>query len=151
MRSGTVFLAVIACTALVACTSMKPYFFSPTIGCTGHDCAALVTVTSIGNACKPDDIMTIDLKTGDPGEKKITWKIATPGYEFSRESYKFGIFIKDDPFDEFKDANVPGSGDTLTIKFNGNTMGRPYRYAITVRKATGNKAFCETLDPWMIS
>lgn len=153
MRIGTLFLSVVACAALAACSPalMKPNLFSQKIDCAGHDCAAKVTVSSIGNTCTPDPIFNIDLKTGDTGEKKITWTMATDGYEFSRESYKFAIFVKDNPFDEFKDVDVPGNGKTLTIKFNARSTGRNYRYAITVRKSTGNKDFCETLDPWLIS
>jgi hypothetical protein len=160
MRIGTVLLAFIACGVLAACqtNSVKPQVNSaildlsaPRIKCTGHDCAVDVTVALIGNKCTPDPILNIDLATGDTGEKKITWKMATEGYEFSGESFKFGIFIKDNPLNEFKDAKVPGNGQTLTMMFKGNASGNNYRYAITVRKSAGNKDFCETLDPWMIS
>jgi predicted small secreted protein len=151
MRIGTVPLVVMACAVLAACApnAVKP--FGQNIKCTGHDCAADVTVSSVGSTCIPDQILDIDLKTGDAGYKTITWKMATDGYEFSGESYKFGIFIKNNPFNEFKEANVLGNGKILVIKFNGTSSGKDYRYAITVRKSTGSKDFCDTLDPWMIS
>jgi hypothetical protein len=113
-----------------------------------------VTVDSKGDWCKPKGIDPIDLSTGDHGGKTVTWTIGTDGYEFSNEAYKFGIFIKDDPFDEFKDAKVTANGKKLTISFNGRLTGKAYRYAVTVRKSTANpkvhKEFCETLDPWLL-
>jgi hypothetical protein len=75
----------------------------------------------------------------------------TPGYEFSGEPYKFGIFIKDDPDDDFNNAVVPGNGQTVTIIFKHRNPGNKYRYGINVRRSTGNKPFCEPLDPWLIS
>lgn len=152
MRTGAVLLAAFVGTGLIGCAGHRALDGGDKarLQCAGKDCPVNVTVSTTGSVCKPDAIPDLDLRTGDPGEKKITWTLPD-GYEFSRESYKFGLFVKSDPFDEFKDASVPGNGKTLTIKFNGNVTGRWYEYAITVRRSTGNKPFCDTLDPWMIS
>jgi len=157
MRIGTMLLAAAACSAAVACSVLdqRPDRSSPRISCTGNRCDAAVTVTSSGAWCKPDEIMPIDLSTGAGGGKTVSWTIGTPGYEFSNESYKFGIFIKNDPIDEFKDAKVIENGRKLVITFNGKRSDKAYKYAVTVRRSTpnkeGHKEFCETLDPWLIN
>jgi hypothetical protein len=156
MRIGTILLAAVACGAMACSTfEQKPDRSSPRIACTGNKCDAKVTVASSGAWCRPDPILPIDLSTGEHGGKTVTWTIETEGYEFSNESYKFAIFIKDDPFDEFKDAKVIANGKRLTITFNERLPGKAYRYAVTVRKSTpnkeGHKEFCETLDPWLLN
>ncbi len=153
MRTGTVLLAAFVGTVLIGCAAHHPLDGGDRqrLQCTGKECTVNVTISATGGVCKPDAIPDLDLRTADSGEKKITWMLATEGYEFSRESYKFGLFIKSDPFDEFKDASVPGNGKTLTIKFEHHVPGRWYEYGVTVRRSTGSKAFCDTLDPWMIS
>lgn len=160
MRIGTLFMVAIASATLVGCSSGRfkplhidgfPNPFYKTVQCTTQDCDVSVTVTenmSTGT-CTLDVADRLDLRLPATGERNVTWTIATAGYEFSRESYKFGIFIKSDPRDEFKNVQITGSGKSLSIQFKHQRTGIDYSYALTVRRT--NKTFCETLDPWMIS
>lgn len=171
MRSGTLFLTAIASSVLIGCGSpgLKPsYFqnrpvyvenlFSHNVHCDTKDCSLIVTV----NDCAGGDIKVtspsttdgpdLDMRAGPTNqERTITWKIVTPGYEFSKESFKYGILIKSDPGDEFKDAQV--SGDTLTLKYNKKATGSQgsYTYGLQLRSSRGDKAYCALLDPWLIS
>lgn len=152
MQKEARWFGLLAVVALAGCASMEraPDRSGPRISCNGNQCDATVTVSSSGTTCKPDAIIPIDLATGRRGPKSVTWILGTEGYVFSDESFKFGLFIKDDPFDEFKDARVTANGRRLTITFNDRLPGKAYRYAITVRRAA-NKEFCETLDPWLLN
>jgi hypothetical protein len=153
MKKGTRWVGALALITLAGCSTTErvPDRSVPRISCNGNQCDATVTVTSTGAACKPDGIIPIDLATGRRGAKTVTWVMGTEGYVFSDESYKWGLFVKDDPFDEFKDARVTANGRRLTITFNDRLPGKSYRYAITVRRAGGAKEFCETLDPWLLN
>jgi len=82
----------------------------------------------------------------------LNWTLATTGYEFSKEHYKFAIIIKTNPNDEFNTAVVTGNGQSLSLKFKhgAGSRGKQYAYALSVRPA-GGTAFCEWVDPWLIS
>ncbi|HVE49496.1 MAG TPA: hypothetical protein VNG69_07775 [Casimicrobiaceae bacterium] len=119
--------------------------------CNTATCMLDVTVgtnSTTGN-CIPatTDVIVI---AGSHGQRTITWNITTSGYEFSREDYKFGLFIKSDPGDQFKNVQITDGGRSLSIKFDKKTPHRAHEYALTVRRNSGAKAFCDTLDPWMI-
>ena len=111
-----------------------------------------VTMSATGGVCKPDAIPDLDLEHGGLGGEEDHLDAGTDGYEFSRESYKFGLFIKSDPFDEFKDASVPGNGKTLTIKFEHHVPGRWYWNSASLCAGRPEASPSgDTLDPWMIS
>jgi hypothetical protein len=153
MRIGTLSLAALAAAALVGCAPMSPRDMHPDIlkakKCSTSSCELEVTVNEnvATNKCEP---VVQDLQfTGADGERSVEWKITTPGYEFSREQYKFAIFVKDNPQDKFKGAST--SGRTLSLRFNHKATPslKWYAYVLAVRRADGT--FCETLDPWLIS
>jgi hypothetical protein len=112
-----------------------------------------------GGGCKAESVSVPTASVvGQPaGDKAMTWVLrggdGSP-YEFSRENWKFAITFKEDgadPNGKFKDANVPGNGKKLTIKF---VHGAPqdatgYSYGLTVRRSS-NGQFCSTLDPWFV-
>jgi len=127
----------------------------PRISCAAAQCDAKVTVSDSGGRCEPDYINPIDLRTGGGGPKMIKWTLDTPGYEFSREPFKFAILFETDPLDQFQDASVSKDGRTLTIRFNANPRKadepQSFKYAITVRKTDERKTFCKTLDPWLLN
>lgn len=160
MRSGTVCLAAIVCATLVGCASpgrIKPMYFEGfpnlfvrAVKCTTPDCSVTVTVTeNADGTCVLDVPDILDVKTGPAGERNVRWMISTAGYEFSKEAYKYGIFIKTDPDEEFKNVQISGNGRDLSLKFRHQHTGIDYSYALTVQRA--NKTFCATLDPWLIS
>ena len=163
MRIGTLFLAAIAAATLVGCSApgtIRPMYFpggfNPfirVVQCTQQDCSVTVAVTenSSANFCVPDVAEILDVSGGAAGQRNVTWTITTDGYEFSKESYKYGIFIKSDPDDEFKNVQITGNGKSLSLKFEHQVTGKSYSYALTVRRTGGNKSFCKTLDPWLIS
>jgi hypothetical protein len=93
------------------------------------------------------------MTSGPSGQRSVTWTITNnQGYEFSKESYKYGIFIKLDGGDEFKNVQITNGSKSLTINYTKQAMGTAYySYALTVRRTDGDKNFCKTLDPWMIS
>lgn len=147
-------LAAFASATLVGCASpgrIKPiYPFARTVQCTTQDCSLNVTVTEKSDGtCVLDVADILDVKMGPSGQRNLTWTISTSGYEFSKESYKFGIFIKSNPDAEFKNVQITGSGKTLSIQFQHQRTGIDYSYALSVQRA--NKTFCETLDPWVIT
>lgn len=156
MRIGTLFLIVVGCATLVGCSSrvfVKPIFnpFARTVPCTTRDCSLPVTVTENASTrtCDLDVAEYLNVQGGPSGQRSLTWTIGTDGYQFSRESYKYGIFIKTDPGDEFKNVQITGNGKSLSIQFNHQRTGIDYGYALTVRRSDGS--FCNTLDPWLIS
>jgi hypothetical protein len=160
MRIRSLFLAAIASATLVGCGSpgrIKPFYFdgfSPfvkTVHCTTQDCSLTVTVTenSATGTCVLDVADILNVKLPATGDRNLTWTIATDGYEFSKEAYKYGIFIKSDPDDEFKNVQITGNGKSLSIQFKHQRTGIDYSYALSVRRT--NKTFCETLDPWLIT
>lgn len=157
MRIGTLLLAAIAAVTLVGCGSpgtIKPIYFYPfakTVQCSTQDCSLNVTVTenATTGTCVIEVADILDMKGGPAGQRNVTWTITTPGYEFSKEFYKYGIFIKSNPDDEFKNVQITGPGTSLSIQFKHQQTGIDYSYALSVRRT--NKTFCETLDPWMIS
>jgi hypothetical protein len=161
MRIGTLSLAAVAAAALVGCASpgtFRPMYFPgytnvfiKSVKCTTADCSLSVTVTEDGGVCKLDVAEVLDVTEGPVGARNITWTIETAGYEFSKESYKYGIFIKSDPDEEFKNVQITASGKSLSLKFEHNAPGAAYSYALTARRTSGNKAFCKTLDPWLIT
>jgi hypothetical protein len=166
MRSGTLLLAAIAAAVLVGCGSQRirptDYTYIPnpfvksaqcgTPACslvvTVNDCAnGIITVTDPETNSGPD----LDMSTGS-GARSVTWKIVTPGYEFPKEPFKYGILIKGDPDDEFKNAHISGGGDSLTLDYNKKGTGtRYYVYGLQLRSTIGNKPFCALLDPWVIT
>ena len=125
--------------------------FIKSVKCTTVDCSVSVTVTDDGSVCKLDVVEVLDVTEGPSGARNVTWTIDTQGYEFSKESYKFGIFVKSDPDEEFKNVQITGGGKSLSLKFEHNAPGMAYSYALTVRRTAGNKGFCKTLDPWLIT
>jgi len=158
MRKGMLILAAIASTTLIGCGSQPILsesgrnFFSTVQKCSDQDCKVMVTV----NDCAKGDISVVDYvdMSSGPADKQrtVTWTITNEsGYEFSKESFKFGIFIKLDGGDEFKNAQA--SGKTVTIKYDkkAHTDTNFYSYALTVRRTDGDKGFCKTKDPWMIT
>jgi hypothetical protein len=156
MRIGTLVFAAVAAATLVGCATIKPMYvrghynpFYTVDQCTVQDCTVEVRVTADGNACTLSTVQILDVSQ-PPVARNITWKLVTEGYEFSKESYKFGIFIKNDPDEEFQNAQVNANG-TLSLHFAHTASGRDYSYALTVRKKGGDKGFCATLDPWLIS
>jgi hypothetical protein len=172
MRSGILFLTAIASSVLVGCGSpgLKPSYFqnrpvyvedTPPVLCPTQDCSLVVTVNDCagGDIKVTDPLMTagpnLNMKSGPTQlSRKITWKIVTAGYEFADDSFKYGILIKSDPDDEFKNAQVTGSGkDTLTIQYTKNATGSQgqYTYGLQLRSSSGNKPYCALLDPWLIS
>ena len=160
MKTKGLVLAAVACATLAACGTTrhawKPFLyraFAHTQDCNVKDCPVDVTVginSSTGN-CIPAVVEVLNLRPGPAGQRSIVWTITTPGYEFSREDYKFGIFIKSDPFDEFKNVRITDANKKLSLDFANSATGKAYSYALTVRKASGAKEFCDTLDPWLIS
>jgi hypothetical protein len=155
MRIGSLLLVVMASAALVACSSTgkrglflfeKP--FVSTQRCDTHDCPPVtVTVTEAGDTCSGSvDFYVIDFRQG-PGPHRVTWTI-TGNYVFSSEPYKFGIFIKNDPRKQFKNALVQGNGKRLVIDFAHDYTGHAYyEYSLNFQRADGS--FCDALDPWM--
>jgi len=137
------------------------YFENPlvrAVQCSTQDCPLVVTV----NDCANGDIqitdpgMTagpdLDMRSGPTGQRSVTWTIKTPGYEFAKEPFKYGILIKSDPDDEFKNSQVTAGGDSLTIQYTKKRTGRSnYVYGLQLRSTSGNKNFCALLDPWLIS
>ena len=155
MRIGTLSLAALAAAALVGCATVKPMYyrghtnpFYTVSNCTTQDCTVNVTVVADGDTCVPSTVQILDVSQ-PAGARNITWTITTDGYEFSKETYKFGIFIKNDPDEEFKNATTDGKN--LKLRFEHSATGKEYSYALTVRRTTGDKGFCKTLDPWLIS
>lgn len=154
MRIGTLFLIVVGCAALAGCSSTGRHMFNPfarTVQCTTRDCSLPVTVTENASTktCDLDVAEYLNVQGGPSGQRSVTWTIDTDGYQFSKESYKYGIFIKTDPYDEFKNVQITGNGKSLSIQFNHQRTGIDYGYALTVRRSDGS--FCKTLDPWMLS
>ncbi|TMG94508.1 MAG: hypothetical protein E6H71_13985 [Betaproteobacteria bacterium] len=151
MRTRITSLLFIAVASAVLASCAQPGFkpSDTTNRCAGPECEIPVTVNSIGDSCQPGPVADIDA-TAD-GPHKITWKMITPGFEFSGTPVKFAIFIKEDPDDDFSNAVVPGNGQTVTIMFNHKHPRKNYRYGVNVRRSTGDKPFCEPLDPWLIS
>ncbi|HEY3180584.1 MAG TPA: hypothetical protein VGL25_17085 [Casimicrobiaceae bacterium] len=149
-RIGTLLFIAVASAVLVSCAlpGFKPL---DTNRCSGPECEISVTVISIGDSsCQAAPVGDIDATAA--GEHRITWRMTTPNFEFSGEPYKFGIFIKDDPDDDFKNAVVQGNGQTASLTLNHKKPGTRYRYGINVRRSNViNKPFCEPLDPWLIS
>jgi hypothetical protein len=161
MRIETLLPAAVAAAMLVACASPGPHEpthmrgstvpFSTVHPCQTQDCSVDVAVVATANDCIPTVVGIIDARGGVAGARNITWTITTTGYEFSRESYKYGIFIKSDPDEEFKNVQITGDGKSLSLKFDRRATGKDYAYALTVRRTSGDKGFCKTLDPWLIS
>jgi hypothetical protein len=154
MRIGTLSLAALAAAALVGCAPMTPRDMHPDISkarkCSATDCAPLeVTVNEnvVTHTCEPvvDDLQF----TGADGERTVHWRITTPGYEFSKEHYKFAIFVKSNPEDKFNGASTSGATLSLRFKHKSTPSLKWYAYVLTVRRADGT--FCETPDPWLIS
>jgi hypothetical protein len=149
--SGKVLVSTMAFAAvavLTSCAAHRP--FVEATPCAGPECTIDVTVVAIGSSCQASPIPDIDARAA--GEHKITWRMTTPNYEFSAEPYKIGIYIKDDPDDDFSNAVVPGNGRTATIMFKHRNPGKNYRYGVNVRRSNvEGKPFCEPLDPWLIS
>jgi hypothetical protein len=158
MRKGILILAAIASITLVGCGT-RPFYhpgvknpFLTTQTCDKQACDVNVTI----NDCAAGNMTVADILDMTPGpsgqQRTITWTITNEsGYEFSKESFKYGIFIKLDGGDEFKNAQV--NGKTVTIKYDKKavTGTSAYSYALTVRRTDGDKNFCKTLDPWMIT
>ncbi|PWT70949.1 MAG: hypothetical protein C5B46_08975 [Proteobacteria bacterium] len=118
---------------------------------TVRDCTAgsgiLVTDVNLNNG--PD----LNISEGDASQTRtITWTIVTDGYEFAKEPFKYGMFIKSDPADEFKNARITGGGKSLSIDYKkaANSAGS-YTYGLQLRSTTGNKDYCAVLDPWMVT
>ena len=160
MKSKSMVWAGIACAALTACGTtgrssnpFAPHFFTARTECKVADCSIDVTVTqnAAAGTCIPAVVPIIDVRPGPASQRRLSWTISTDGFEFSREEYKYGIFIKSDPLEEFKDAQITNGGKTLTLRFSNAIKGKTYEYALTVRRSRGGKEFCETLDPWLIS
>jgi hypothetical protein len=154
-------MAAFATATLVGCAGsakVKPFYiegmpnpFVKSVTCTAQDCDLTVTVVeNADGTCIPDVAPILNIKTGPAGDRNVTWTLANDDYEFSKENFKFGIFIKSDPREEFKNAQVTGGGKALTLVFRHKHTGIDYSYGLTVRRKV-DKSFCETLDPWMIS
>jgi len=175
MRSRTLCLTAVACVVLIGCATPRSYYFQRhplyvesflgrKVRCDDTQCTLTVTVT---NCAASDGIQVtnpdmsagpdIDLSHGDASRKRtITFNIATTGYEFARESFKYGILIKSDPGDEFSNARITNSGRSLSIDYlKGNPSPGQYTYGIQLRSTTlnasGGRDYCELLDPWLIS
>src|SRR5260221_12205605 len=115
MRKVLLILAAIASATLVGCTvSIKPAYvpgfsnpFLTTTTCNVQDCPPL-TVTV--NDCATGNITVTDIldMTAGPAnmQRTVTWTISNDGYEFSKETFKYGIFIKLDGGDEFKNVQI---------------------------------------------
>lgn len=161
MNSKTMALAGLACAALTACSStpprhwnpFAPHYFTRNQECREATCRVDVTVTTNASTgqCLPAVVPVVDMRAGPSGLRTISWTISTAGYEWSKEDYKYGIFIKSNPFDEFKNARITNGGKTLNLDFSNSSKGVVYEYGLTVRRDTGGKAWCDTLDPWLIS
>jgi hypothetical protein len=151
MRIGTLLLATVVSATLVGCASMHPRDMHPDLSkakkCNMATCDLQVTVKENSDGtCDPvvDDLQF----TGAERDRSVVWTIAGP-YEFSKESYKFALFVKDNPGDQFRGAST--SGRTLTLKFvhTPTPVPKKYAYVLAVRRTNGT--FCRTLDPWLIS
>ncbi len=94
-----------------------------TQNCNTRDCPPLVVTVKENPAQHTCEAAVDDLNvsSGPEGERSVEWKIATPGYEFSKEPYKFAIFVKSNPDGKFKGANTSTSGQVLSLKFVHNT------------------------------
>ena len=158
MRIGTLLLAAVVSATLVGCAPMEPrdhYVPNParTQNCNTRDCPPLVVTVKENPAQHTCEAAVDDLNvsSGPEGERSVEWKIATPGYEFSKEPYKFAIFVKSNPNGKFKGANTSTSGQVLSLKFvhKRTSTLKPYEYVLAIRRSDGT--FCETLDPWLIS
>ena len=169
MRRGTLCLVAIGYVVLSGCSSTSPELFKlhpvyldvgvSKIICSTPNCSLTVTV----NDCTKGDIQVtdpnlangpdIDISSGPTDQQRsITWTIATAGYEFSNEPFKYGIVIKSDPGDEFKNVKITNAGAALTIQFKKKGTAKVYyRYGLQLRSTSSNKDYCQFLDPWLIS
>lgn len=162
MRTTRVALMMAAVTMLVACVStpegartivsrgdgsFRP-LFAPTQSCSAAACSipvSIVTNPLTGN-CIPQ-VDNLDISPGE-NERAISLHIVTRGYEFSKEEVKFAVFFKT-PYDQFREPDFSQGRTTITIKFKKKAPQTKHVYAITVRRDSGDKAFCDVLDPWM--
>jgi hypothetical protein len=155
--------AAIASVVLGACSSTVvvrpmyfPGFFNPLVtnaSCSMKDCSVPFKVIDCAEG-KFDVPDVLDITTGPSGQRSITWTISEGNYEFADEKFKYGIFIKGIAGSEFKNVQLTNGKKSLTIDFtkDADVSGAVfYQYALTVRRTDGNKKFCKTLDPWLIS
>jgi hypothetical protein len=119
--------------------------------CTTATCIIPVTVVinpETGNCIA--SVPNVKLTVTGAGPRTIQWDMITPGFDFSDERYKYGIFIEHDPTGEFQNASVQG-GKRMTIRYEKNAVGKEFKYWLSVRRDSGTKQFCDSLDPWLIS
>jgi len=130
------------------------------LSCPGGTCSTIdVTVNEPGGG-KCELAMIPDLSVHDEsnGEKRLSWMLPS-NFEWSKEPWKSAIFIQKgaDPAGKFGPITITEQGRKLQIIFNhvrDPSEIRGYKYALSARRAgsSGNPgAFCETLDPWLIS
>jgi hypothetical protein len=172
MRTGTLCLTAVVCTALVGCGrayyfQLHPFYienpFVKTIRCKDNQCGLSVTVTdcSADGGIQVTDVNLangpdLNIRDGDPKMKRtITWTIVTDGYEFAKEPFKYGILIKMDPAGEFNNSQVSGDRKSLSIEYkkipnsSGAYVDSSYTYGLQLRRTSGT--YCALLDPWMIT
>ena len=122
-------------------------FFFTTQTCSGASCPVTVTVTENAGTCSATvDYSFLDLSQGQP-DKNIAWTISD-GYQFSTESFKYAIVIKDDPKGAFKNANVQAGGQRLVLQYTRGSGGNSYQYGLNFQRNNGT--FCQWLDPYMV-
>jgi len=155
---GTLVVALVA-GMLAGCSSLSnikprdlPNVYTKSQPCNGEACDLLVTVLNCEEGRM--DVANLDMRHNSNNERTITWTLSEESdknYEFSKESFKDGLFIKYEDGNQFKGAT--NAGKKITIKFtkDAQSTGHYIYYALTVRQKNEPKRLCRTLDPWMIS
>lgn len=109
-----------------------------------------------GGRCELAAIPDLTVVDEETGEKTISWLLPASGFEWSKEEWKFALFIQkgDNPVGKFGSVSISMGGRKLEVRFahvKDPSQRKTYKYALTARRTANPKQFCETLDPWIIS